>query len=343
MAAKKRGAKPKGIVDDIAKGIQSLVGATQPKITDPQSLAEFKQTTKNILKTGAQAGDIAITGGLGGSLAKNVVAPGAMVASPKTKSKAQNQGLIKFGIDVGVTAATAGASVGVSKGVASALNKIKSGQSYVVHGGPAKLVGGKVDPKFVRDAPNATINNTLQLNKNVVQGQKDIVAKYTKELAKPFPQFPSQSAQAYVAAQAKSKTTVQKSLDWLKAEKKAGGFVSAAFPDSIADAAGYAVRDVGKNRNTGQGALHILKVKNKQIASQPDGLAVAAKAKPVASIPVQPKGPGLDWDAIAKAKNVIAQKQVPAKSNPVTAIMSGITASGTAKQKPKSKARRNVR
>lgn len=119
MAAKKRRAKPKGIVDDIAKGIQSLVGATQPKITDPQSLAEFKQTTKNILKTGAQAGDIAITGGLGGSLAKNVVAPGAKVASPKTRSKAQNQGFIKFGVDVGVTAASVGAGAGVAKIVKS--------------------------------------------------------------------------------------------------------------------------------------------------------------------------------------------------------------------------------
>jgi hypothetical protein len=343
MAAKKRATKPKGIVDDIAKGIQSLVSATQPKITDPQSLAEFKQTTKNILKTGATVGDAVLTGGLGGSLGKNVIAPGAMVASPKTRSQAQNSGLGKFGVDVGVTAATAGAAVGVAKGVASALNRIKASQSYVVHGGPAKLVGGKVDPKFVRDAPNSNVNNTLQLNKNVVQGQKDIVAKYTKELAKPFPQFPSQTSQGFVASQAKSKATVQKSMDWLKAEKKAGGFFSAAYPDSIADAAGYAVRDAGQNRNTGKGALHILKVNNKQITSQPDGLAVAAKAKPIVSIPIQPKGPGLDWDAVAKANNVIAQKQAPVKSNPITAIVSGVSASATAKQKPKPKARRNVR
>ena len=146
MAAKKRRAKPKGIVDDIAKGIQSLVGATQPKITDPQSLADFKKTTKNILKTGAQAGDIAITGGLGGSLAKNVVAPGAKVASPKTRSKAQNQGLKQFGIDVAVTGASAGAGAIVGKTIQSVLKAKQGTTFYGLHGSPVSGLN-KIKPQ----------------------------------------------------------------------------------------------------------------------------------------------------------------------------------------------------
>jgi hypothetical protein len=149
MAAKKKAAKPKGIVDDAAKGIvnyiQSVTTSTKPKITDPQSLAEFKAATKNILKTGATVGDAAFTGGLGSSLGKNVIAPGTKVTSPKTRSQAQNQGLAKFGIDVGVTAASAGAGAVVGKTI-QAMLKAKQGTTfYGLHGSPVSGIN-KVKP-----------------------------------------------------------------------------------------------------------------------------------------------------------------------------------------------------
>ncbi len=171
MAAKKRATKPKGIVDDIAKGIQSLVSATQPKITDPQSLAEFKATTKNILKTGATVGDAALTGGLGGSLGKNVIAPGAMVASPKTRSQAQNSGLGKFGVEVGVTAASVGAGAGVAKIVKStgvvqrALNSVTK-QQVIVHGSPTGAI--KTLKPSVPKANPAGHNAVYGMNPSVV-------------------------------------------------------------------------------------------------------------------------------------------------------------------------------
>lgn len=160
MASKKKTSKPKNILEDTAGAIKNLVGAFDKKPIESQSLAEYKQTVKNVLKTGATAADLYTTGGLAGSFAKNVVSPGATVGSPSSKSKAETSGLKKFGIDVGVTVAAAGAGAGAGaainkSGVVQRLLNKATGQQVIVHGSPT---GGikNIIPKVPNANPAGT-------------------------------------------------------------------------------------------------------------------------------------------------------------------------------------------
>jgi hypothetical protein len=197
---------------------------------------------------------------------------------------------------------------------AAVTNRLRANTTIVAHGGPRNLVGGKIDPSYVRGqvGGGAITNNTAQLNANITQGVRSNLERYGAELKKPFPQYPSQTQAAFTEAQARNAQVVQRSKDWLKAEKRAGGFFSAAPPGDVWAAGGYGLRDVGTGRSTGQGAIHLARVKLGQVSSQPDALAVAAKVKPLASVPLRPTGPGVDVNAVKQAERLIAEFSRPA-------------------------------
>lgn len=146
MASKKT-KKPKGILEDAAGAINNIVNSLNPKPMETQNLAEYKQTVKNVVTTGATAADLYTTGGVGKSFMQNIVAPGAKVASPKTKSKAESAGLKQFAKDAAVSGATVGGSYAVGKTVgkivsnSSTVNKLVNTvtkQQVVVHGSPTQ-------------------------------------------------------------------------------------------------------------------------------------------------------------------------------------------------------------
>lgn len=160
MASKKKAAKPKNILEDTANAIKNAVTAFDKKPIESQNLAEYKQTVKNLLKTGATAADVYATGGLAGSFAKNVVSPGAKVGSPSSKSKAEKSGLKKFGIDVGVTASTVGAAAAAGgainkSGVVQRLLNKATKQQVIVHGSPTPGIK-TIIPKVPKANPAGT-------------------------------------------------------------------------------------------------------------------------------------------------------------------------------------------
>lgn len=140
--------KPKGWIDNPLGEIQKLYNAWQPNYTDPQSLAQFKETAKQVGSTGLKAADLYTTGGLGLSFAQNVIRPSATIASKETRTAATSKGMTQFAKDAAITAASAGAGYvagkAVSKGAAKVVesgipariaNTVKR-QTVVVHGSP---------------------------------------------------------------------------------------------------------------------------------------------------------------------------------------------------------------
>lgn len=140
--------KPKGWTDNPLGEIQKLYNAWQPNYTDPQSLAQFKETAKQVGSTGIQGADLYATGGLGLSFAQNVIRPAATIASKETRTTAASKGMTQFAKDAAITAASAGAGYvagkAVSKGAAKVVESgiparianIVKGETVVVHGSP---------------------------------------------------------------------------------------------------------------------------------------------------------------------------------------------------------------
>lgn len=159
MASKKT-KKPKGILDDTAGAIKNLVTSLNPKPMETQNLAEYKQTVKNTLKTGATAADLYTTGGVGKSFMQNIVAPGAKVASPKTKSKAESAGLKQFAKDAAVAAGSAAAAYGAGKVVSGIIKSKAANTYYGVHGSATENIS-KIKPQ--------TGANTQSFLKNIAK------------------------------------------------------------------------------------------------------------------------------------------------------------------------------
>lgn len=157
--------KPKGWKDNPLGEIQKLYNAWQPNYTDPQSLAQFKETATQVGSTGAKAADLYLTGGLGLSFAQNVIRPAATFSSPETRGAAQSKGMTQFAKDAAITAATAGAGyvagkafqAGAAKvvesGLASRLSNIVKGETVLVHGSPVKGLT-EITPSFSRARPD---------------------------------------------------------------------------------------------------------------------------------------------------------------------------------------------
>ena len=116
--------KPKGWTDNPLGEIQKLYNAWQPNYTDPQSLAQFKETSKQVGSMGLQAADLYATGGLGLSFAQNVIQPAATFSSPETRKAAQSTGMTQFAKDAAITAATAGAGYVAGKALQAGINKV---------------------------------------------------------------------------------------------------------------------------------------------------------------------------------------------------------------------------
>jgi hypothetical protein len=151
--------KPKGWKDNPLGEIQKLYNAWQPNYTDPQSLAQFKETSKQVGSMGLQAADLYTTGGLGLSFAQNVIQPAATIASKETRTAAASKGMTQFAKDAAVTAASAGAAVVAGKvvskgaakvvesGIPARLSNMVKGETVVVHGTGRPIVGNTINPK----------------------------------------------------------------------------------------------------------------------------------------------------------------------------------------------------
>jgi len=116
--------KPKGWTDNPLGEMQKLYNAWQPNYTDPQSLAQFKETAKQVGSTGAKAADLYLTGGLGLSFAQNVIRPSAIIASKETRTAATSKGMTQFAKDAAITAASAGAGYVAGKAIQAGVNKV---------------------------------------------------------------------------------------------------------------------------------------------------------------------------------------------------------------------------
>ena len=160
--------KPKGIFDNPFGEINKLYNAVMPggrDVTEPQSLAQFKDVVRNTATGTVKAADLYTTGGLGLSFAQNVILPAATIASKETRGLAQSKGMTQFAKDAAITAASAGAGVVAGKavqagaakvvesGLASRLSNIIKGETVLVHGSPVKNLT-QITPSFSRARPN---------------------------------------------------------------------------------------------------------------------------------------------------------------------------------------------
>jgi hypothetical protein len=152
--------KPKGWKDNPLGEIQKLYNAWQPNYTDPKSLAQFKETSKQVGSTGAKAADLYLTGGLGLSFAQNVIQPSATIASKETRNAATSKGMTQFAKDAAITAASAGAGYVAGKAVSKGAGAIANSQKtyYGVHGSPTSNLT-KIEAQIGK--------NTQGFNKNV--------------------------------------------------------------------------------------------------------------------------------------------------------------------------------
>ena len=110
--------KPKGWKDNPLGEINKLYNAVMPggrDVTQPQSLAQFKDVVRNTAAGTVKAADLYTTGGLGVSFAQNVIRPAATIASKETRNAATSKGMTQFAKDAAITAASAGAGAVAGK------------------------------------------------------------------------------------------------------------------------------------------------------------------------------------------------------------------------------------
>jgi len=149
--APRKPAKPKGILDNPLGEINKLYNAVMPggrDVTQPQSLAQFKDVVRNTVAGTVKAADLYTTGGLGVSFAQNVIQPAALIASAETRNAATSKGMTQFAKDAAINAASAGAGyvagkavqAGAAKvvesGLAARLSNIVKGETPLLHGSP---------------------------------------------------------------------------------------------------------------------------------------------------------------------------------------------------------------
>ena len=143
--------KPKGWKDNPLGEINKLYNAVMPggrDVTQPQSLAQFKDVTRAAAAGTVKAVDMYTTGGLGLSFAQNVIQPAATIASKETRTTAASKGMTQFAKDAAITAASAGvgavagkvvskgAAKVVESGIPARVSNIVKRETVVVHGSP---------------------------------------------------------------------------------------------------------------------------------------------------------------------------------------------------------------
>ena len=124
--APRKPVKPKGILDNPLGEINKLYNAVMPggrDVTQPQSLAQFKNVVRNTAAGTVKAADLYTTGGLGVSFAQNVIRPATTFSSPETRGAATSKGMTQFAKDAAITAASAGAGYGAGKAIQTGVNK----------------------------------------------------------------------------------------------------------------------------------------------------------------------------------------------------------------------------
>jgi hypothetical protein len=160
--------KPKGWKDNPLGEINKLYNAVMPggrDVTQPQSLAQFKDVTRAAAAGTVKAVDMYTTGGLGLSFAQNVIMPANSFASKETRTASASKGMTQFAKDAAITAASAGAGVVAGKavqvgaakvvesGLTARLSNIVKGETVLVHGSPVKGLT-EIRPSFARATPN---------------------------------------------------------------------------------------------------------------------------------------------------------------------------------------------
>jgi hypothetical protein len=155
--------KPKGWKDNPLGEINKLYNAIMPggrDVTQPQSLAQFKDVVRNTAAGTVKAADLYTTGGLGVSFAQNVIRPATTFSSPETRNAATSKGMTQFAKDAAITAASAGAGAVVGKAVSKSAGAIANSQKtyYGVHGSPTSNLT-KIQAQIGK--------NTQGFNKNV--------------------------------------------------------------------------------------------------------------------------------------------------------------------------------
>ena len=125
--APRKPVKPKGWTDNPLGEINKLYNAVMPSgrdVTEPQSLAQFKDVVRNTATGTVKAVDMYYTGGLGLSFAQNVMMPANSFASKETRTAAQSAGMTQFAKDAAITAASAGAGVVAGKALQAVVKKV---------------------------------------------------------------------------------------------------------------------------------------------------------------------------------------------------------------------------
>jgi hypothetical protein len=97
-----------------------------PRPNEMRQVTQFRDTTRNVVQTGAAAIDTTFSGGLAGSFYRNIQQPSATIASPNVRSRAEREGLGRFGRDVATTAATAAVGGAAVRGAAKGLSAIRA-------------------------------------------------------------------------------------------------------------------------------------------------------------------------------------------------------------------------
>lgn len=155
--------KPKGWKDNPLGEINKLYNAITPggrDVTQPQSLAQFKEVARTAIKGTVTAADLYTTGGLGLSFAQNVIGPAATIASKETRTAAASKGMTQFAKDAAIAASLAGVGAVAGKAVSKGAGAIANSQKtyYGVHGSPTSNLT-KIEAQIGR--------NTQGFNKNV--------------------------------------------------------------------------------------------------------------------------------------------------------------------------------
>jgi hypothetical protein len=168
--------KPKGILDNPLGEINKLYNAIMPggrDVTQPQSLAQFKNVVRNTAAGTVKAADLYTTGGLGVSFAQNVIRPATTFSSPETRGAATSKGMTQFAKDAAITAASVGAGAVAGKAVSKGASKVvESGiparianivkrETVVVHGSPVRGLT-EIKPQ-IRKYPGQYADTTPQV------------------------------------------------------------------------------------------------------------------------------------------------------------------------------------
>lgn len=321
MASRRRAAKPQNIVDDIAGAVvgyaRSVTGATRSRPTDNRSTARARDLTRNVLGAGVQTGDALLSGGVASSFYRNVAQPIGRVGPASTREP--NFGA--FGRDAAIAAASAaaGAAAGsvVARGAQVVANARTSRNVVLLHGGPANLTGGVINPSVVGPRTVRANNTVIAQNRqsiNKFPERMANIANYAKQTVRskaPVSQKASRLKDLATAAskEVKANTSLKR---WTVGAEKNNYFTAVDRAEDAYIGSGASSKIPGFD--SPDRAVHVIKVPRKNVLKTPatGEYGVNRPVKPVTSIP---SGTGFAENQQAM---ITAQKTLNQLTKPVT-------------------------